>query len=98
MPANAGLGRVIAFQNWPSIDITFLVATGLAKKLIDLIKLACDQLVIVITPGIARDSPSLCSRRDRACCAESCRGDRRRVGRASLEIIQPQNNDRTRAR
>ena len=42
MPANAGLRRMIAFQNWPSIDITFLVATEFAKKLVDLVKLGPD--------------------------------------------------------
>src|SRR6266496_4021361 len=80
MPADPGLGRVVAFQNWPSIDITFLASADLAKKLVDLIELACDQVVIVIAPGIARDFA--CSRRRVAGIP------------ASLEIIQRQNNNR----
>jgi len=54
MPADAGLRRVIAFQNWPSIDITFLLPVERAKKLVDFIELVCNQVVIVITPGSAR--------------------------------------------
>jgi hypothetical protein len=80
MPTDPGLGRVITFQNWPSIDITFLAPAKLAKKLVDLIELTCDQVMIVFAPGIARDFACRC----------------RRVGCfvASLEIIQRQNNNR----
>ena len=56
VPPNAGLRRVIAFQNWAGIDITFLLSAELAKKLVDLIELALDQIVIVIAAGVARDS------------------------------------------
>src|SRR6266508_6195579 len=80
MPADPGLGRVIALQNWPSLDITFLASARPAKKLVDFIELACDQVVIVIAPGIARDFA--CSRRRVAGIP------------ASLEIIQRQNNNR----
>src|ERR1700745_1505735 len=57
MPADAGLRRVIAFQNWPGIDITFLLPADPAKNLVDLIELGCDQVVIVIAARISRDSP-----------------------------------------
>src|SRR5207302_10196740 len=79
MPANAGLRRMIAFQNWPGIDITFLVATELAKKLVDLVKLGLDQIMIVIAPGVARDSA--CGGRPVACL------------RVSMEIVQRKYND-----
>src|SRR4029077_6348047 len=83
MPTDPGLGCVIAFQNWPSIDITFLTPAGLAKKPVDLIELTCDQVMIVIAQGIARDFA--CSCRRVACFP------------ASLEIIQRPNNNRPRS-
>ena len=65
MPADAGLRRVIAFQNRPGIDITFLLPAERAKKLVDFIELVCNQVVIVIAPRISRDSA--CSGRRVAC-------------------------------
>jgi hypothetical protein len=84
MPADAGLRRVIAFQNRPGIDITFLLPAERVKKLVDFIELVCNQVVIVIAPRISRDS--------------ACSGWRFACLGLSLEIIQRQNNDRARAR
>jgi hypothetical protein len=70
---------MIAFQNWPGIDITFLLSAELAKKRVDLVELALDRIVIVIAPGIARDSANSCRR---GACVE-----------VSLKIILRQYND-----
>ena len=62
MPTDAGLRRVIAFQDRPGIDITLLLPAERAKKLVDFIQFVLDQIVIIIAPGIARDlscSPDL---------------------------------------
>jgi hypothetical protein len=90
MPAGPRLPRVIAFQNWPGIDVTFLLAAKLAKKLINAIELSFDQVMVVMTPSVARDSPSLCCNLSLACHAEALR---RQLGRASLEIIHRQYDD-----
>src|SRR4030095_11817909 len=80
MPAGSGLRRVITFQNRSSIDITFLLPAELAQKLIDFSQFALDQIVIVIAPGIPRDSA--CSGTGVACLG------------GSLKIIHRKHNDR----
>src|SRR5207244_4528672 len=57
MPANPGCGRMVAFQNRTGVDVTFLLATELAQKIVDLVQLRRDYVVIIITPRVARDSP-----------------------------------------
>ncbi len=56
VPADAGLGCVVAFQNRTSIHITFLLSAKVAEKLVDLVELCLDHIVIVIAPRVPRDS------------------------------------------
>jgi hypothetical protein len=37
VPANAGLRGLIAFQDRPSIDVTFLISAEVAKEVVDLL-------------------------------------------------------------
>ena len=67
VPANASLRSMIAFQHRPGIDITFLLSAKTAKELVDLVQLCRDYIVIVVAPGVARDSS--CS----ACCRDPVR-------------------------
>src|SRR5215467_14854629 len=60
VPANAGLPSMIAFQDWPGIDITFLLSTEATEKIVDLVELGVDYVVVVIAPRVSCDSP--CSR------------------------------------
>src|SRR5580765_2579854 len=83
VPANASLRRMIAFQHWPGVDITFLLSAKTAKKLVDPVQLCPDYIMIIVSPGVARD-PS---------CSSHSRGPVRRV---SLKIIQRQDNNRSR--
>jgi hypothetical protein len=63
VPANAGLRGMISFQHRPGVDVTFLLSADAAKKLVDPVELRLDDIMIVLTPGIACDSShSFCSR------------------------------------
>src|SRR4030095_10188074 len=73
---------MIPFQHRPGVDITFLLSTKAAKELVDLVQLVCNYVVIILAPGVPRNSP--CSRAP--------------VRRSPLKIIQRQNNNRPRAR
>ena len=75
---------MIAFQNWAGIHITFLLPAKLAKKLVDLVELALDQIVIVVAPRVARDSA-------RGGGHVACLG-------LSVEVIQRKYNHRARVR
>src|SRR6266436_5524517 len=55
MPADTSLCRVIAFQNRPGVHVTFLLSAKAAKKLVDLVELAFDNFVIIVTPRIPGD-------------------------------------------
>src|SRR5262249_37929380 len=84
VPANASLRGMISFQHWTGIDITFLLSAEGAKKLVDFVQLSCDYVVIVVSPRVARHTArSFCSRALMGCL--------------SLEIIQRENNNRSRA-
>src|SRR6476646_869029 len=84
VPANASLRGVIPFQQWAGVDITFLLSTKAAKELVDPVQLCPYDIVIIFSPGVAGDLS----------CSSCSRGP---VGRVSLEIIQRQNNNRSRA-
>src|SRR6476659_9006046 len=77
VPANASQRRMIPFQHRPGVDITFLLSAKTAKKLVKPVQLCPDYMMIIVSPGVARD-PS---------CSSCSRGP---VGRVSLEIIQRQ--------
>src|SRR4029077_4602754 len=81
VPANASLRRMIPFQHRPGIDITFLLSAKTAKKLVKPVQLCPDYIVIVVAPRVSRD-PSY--RHGPA-------------GRVPLKIVQPQDDDRSRA-
>src|SRR4029453_17632044 len=83
VPANASLRGMIPFQHRPGVDITFLLSAKTAKKLVDVVQLCPDYIMIIVSPGVARD-PS---------CSSCSRGP---VGRVSLKIIQRQDNNRSR--
>ena len=86
MPANARFGRIIAFQHRSGVDVTFLNSAALVKKLIDLIELVLDQFVIIIAPGVTRDS-SFRSAFFRALPVVQCENnDRTRAGKNQLRI------------
>ena len=74
VPANASLRGMIPFQHRPGVDITFLLSAKAAKKLVDPVQLCPDYIVIVVSPGVARDLS----------CSSCSRGP---VGRVSLKII-----------
>ena len=52
MPADTSLRGMITFQDWTSIDITFLLSAEAAKKLIDLVELCPEHFMVVIAPGV----------------------------------------------
>src|SRR4029077_13601813 len=81
VPANASLRRMIPFQHRPGVDITFLLSAKTAKKLVDPVQLCPDYIMIVVSPGVARDP--------------ACRHGP--AGRVPLKIVQPQDDDRSRA-
>src|SRR5205823_9153930 len=82
MPADTSLRCVIAFQDRPGVHVTFLLSAEVAKKRVDLVELAFDNLVVIVTPRISRDlSFSVL----------------RRLNLFTLKIIQRQYNDRSRA-
>src|SRR5712672_2690186 len=80
VPANASLRRIVPFQHRPGVDITFLLSTKTAKKLVKPVQLCPNYIVIVLAPGVPRDP--------------SCR--HAFIGRPSLKIIQRQDNNRLR--
>src|SRR6266487_390056 len=82
MPADTSSRCVIAFQDRPGIHVTFLLSAEAAKKCVDLVELAFDNLVVIVTQRISRDL-SL--------------GVLRRLNLFTLKIIQRQYNDRSRA-
>src|SRR5205814_9843806 len=48
VPADTCLRCMVAFQNRTSIDVPFLLSAETVEKLIDLLNLACDDIVVVI--------------------------------------------------
>src|SRR5215831_3690921 len=85
MPANASLRGMIAFQDRPGINVTFLLPAKAAKEAIDLLQLVSDYVVVIVSPGVPRDlTRSWCS------CVL--------VRRVPLKIIQCQSNYRPCAR
>src|SRR6266436_4750067 len=83
MPADTSSRCVIAFQDRPGIHVTFLLSAEVAKKRVDLVELAFDNLVVIVTPRISRDL--------------SLSGGLRCLNLFGLKIIQRQYNDRSRA-
>src|SRR5213080_668212 len=81
MPANAGPRGMIAFQHRPGIDVTFLLSTKAAKKLVNVVQFVRNYVVIILAPRVPGDFS----------CSDAP------VGRLPLKIIQRQNNDRPRA-
>ena len=57
VPTDAGLCGIIPFQNRPSINVTFLFTSELAKEIVDLVEFLTNHLVVIIAPRIAGDSP-----------------------------------------
>ena len=73
VPSQAGLRGMIPFQDWPRIDITFLLSATVAKKLVNPVEFYSDYIVVIISPSVSRDPSALfCSRGS--------------VGRVALEI------------
>src|SRR5947207_10944683 len=56
VPADPRPRRMIAFQNRPGIDVTFLLATKLGQKLVELVQFPGDDVMIIISPRISRNS------------------------------------------
>src|SRR5882724_1774836 len=83
MPADTSSRCVIAFQDRPGIHITFLLSAEVAKKRVDLVELAFDNLVVIVPPRIPSDL--------------SLSGGLRCLNLFGLKIIQRQYNDRSRA-
>ena len=104
MPADASSGRVIALQHRTGVHITFLSAAPLLQKLIDHGQFLSDQFMVVIAPGITRNSPGSCSGSRVGCNLFGGNARRRhacryRVGFAcALKIIQRENDHRFRVR
>src|SRR5207253_5142767 len=86
---------MIALQNRACVHVTFLSAAESAKEIVDLVQLRRDHIMVIVAPGVARDS-SGCSLYNRgpACHAEALR---RRVCHISLKVIQRHDDDRSRA-
>src|SRR5439155_11698682 len=80
MPANPGLRGMITFQDWPSIDITFLLSAKVAKEIVDFIELGRDHLMVIVAPRVPRNL--------------SCGSALRPVSFFTLKIIQRQNHNR----
>src|SRR3954471_8853473 len=55
MPAEAGLRRVIAFEDRAGIDVASLVAAKFGKKPAEFFELGEHQVVVIATPGVTRD-------------------------------------------
>src|SRR4029453_3294751 len=55
VPANASLRGMIPFQYRPGVDITFLLSAKTAKKLVDPVQFCPDYIMIIVSPGVARD-------------------------------------------
>jgi len=85
VPANASLRGIIPFQHRSGVDVTFLLPTKAAKKLVDSIQLCSDEIVIVLAPRVSRDPA----------CWSCSRGA---VGRLSLKITYRKSNYRPRTR
>src|SRR6266478_3419760 len=81
MPADTSLRCVIAFQDRPGVHVTCLLSAEVAKKRVDLVELAFDNLVVIVTPRIPRDL--------------SLSGGLRCLNLFGLKIIQRQYNDRS---
>src|SRR6266498_3250830 len=71
VPANASLRGMISFQHRPGVDVTFLLSTETAKKLVNLAQLVRNYVVIILAPRVPRNSS----------CSHAP------VGRPSLKII-----------
>src|SRR5205823_13183882 len=82
MPADTSSRCVIAFQDRPGVHVIFLLPAEVAKKRVDLVEFAFDNLMVIVTPRISRDfSFSVL----------------RRLNLFTLKIIQRQYDDRSRA-
>src|SRR5262249_17935907 len=55
VPANASLRGMISFEHRPGVDITFLLSAKAMKKLVDPVQFYPDYIVIIVSPGVARD-------------------------------------------
>src|SRR5205814_4724539 len=56
VPAEARFGGVVAFEDRPSVDITFLGSAEFGEKLAELLEFREHHVVVIVAPGVTRDS------------------------------------------
>src|SRR5207248_6793342 len=77
VPANSSLRGMIPFQHWPGVDVTFLLSTKAAKKLVNVVQFVRNYVVIILAPRVPRNFS----------CSDAP------VGRLPVKIIQRKNNN-----